>query len=116
MVEIIGCKHMEIAAMVNVAVTDKGTLAEFRIGCKMCGKPFEFIPGHQISMDGTGMVIRIKPKGEDSGETEDGLCTDQRDVACDGESECDNAGGDNSLRPEAPVESSDGDREGTTVS
>jgi hypothetical protein len=72
------CQHEEFTAQVNVArltaedgaVT--GYMAEFRVICRRCGRPFQFLglepgvdnQGARVSLDGLEANIGICPQGE----------------------------------------------------
>ena len=68
------CTHVEFAATVNVARFEDtgGFMAEIRVQCRECGKPFQFLglqpgldmQGARVSVDGLEACIAISPQGE----------------------------------------------------
>lgn len=68
-----GCEHKNFAAKVRVArLEDSGRfMAEIRITCQDCGKPFQFLglepgldlDGARVSIDGLEANIAICPEG-----------------------------------------------------
>lgn len=68
------CKHMDFAASVNVArLEDTGRfMAEIRVTCADCGRPFQFLglepgidlSGARVSINGLEANLAICPQGE----------------------------------------------------
>lgn len=73
------CPHLEFAASVGVGRLTQteggpvtGYVAEIRVNCRDCGKPFQFLgleagydsQGARVSLDGLEANIALTPEGE----------------------------------------------------